>query len=363
MYTSFRVQNFRCFRDLRLNDLGRVNLIAGKNNAGKTALLEAMYIHTELSPPVLFNLQQARGLDVPNDNLPTYWKQYFYGMDSTAPIEIDGQGTFSSEFSKLSITEIVNTAEDARASKIYLEYLSKWGIHLSEALKLTENMDAILEFILSGNDGQMKKALLTQSNLLDVYPILGEKRSNFIPVHGRPDKQTVADQFSYLEISGELPKLIEVLQIFEPRLSDLRLLSPDSEIIIWGQVNGSRIPLRLMGEGMNRVSHFLLTMMTNPKTYLFIDEIENGFHYSIQKDVWKVIGQLAHESNIQVFATTHSLEMIRAAHEAFKDDDPYDFRYHRLDRDSFTGAIEAVTYNQFGMEAVAAFDFDYEVRG
>ena len=42
MYKSFRVKNFRCFKDLQINDLGRVNLISGKNNTGKTALLEAM---------------------------------------------------------------------------------------------------------------------------------------------------------------------------------------------------------------------------------------------------------------------------------------------------------------------------------
>lgn len=44
MYKTFRVQNFRCFRDLTLTDLARVNLIAGKNNAGKTALLEAFLL-------------------------------------------------------------------------------------------------------------------------------------------------------------------------------------------------------------------------------------------------------------------------------------------------------------------------------
>ena len=44
MYKSFRVKNFRCFKDLEINDLGRVNLIAGKNNTGKTALMEAMYV-------------------------------------------------------------------------------------------------------------------------------------------------------------------------------------------------------------------------------------------------------------------------------------------------------------------------------
>jgi len=58
MYKTFRVKNFRCFKDLQINDLGRVNLIAGPNNTGKTALMEAMYLHTRpFSPGELSNLQ------------------------------------------------------------------------------------------------------------------------------------------------------------------------------------------------------------------------------------------------------------------------------------------------------------------
>ena len=67
MYKTFRVKNFRCFKDLQINDLGRVNLIAGKNNTGKTALLEAMYAFSRpLTPQLLFQLQQqVRGLVAP----------------------------------------------------------------------------------------------------------------------------------------------------------------------------------------------------------------------------------------------------------------------------------------------------------
>ncbi len=352
MYTSFRVQNFRCFRDLRLDDLGRVNLIAGRNNSGKTALLEAIYLHTRpLSPQVLFDLQQTRGLNVPDGSMAIYWKQFFYGMDSTNPIII--KGALSSQCTKLRITELPYSEDNAKSFSTYFRNLIAHG-----RIKLPENGDTILELTLIDDE---ERNVYVAPNL-PMYPNKdAEQRSSFIPVHGRPDKRTVADQFSQLEMSGELPKLIKALRIFEPQLNDLRLLSPDSEIIIWARINGSRMPLRLMGEGINQVSHFILTMMTNPKSCLFIDEIENGLHYTIQKDVWKVIGQIARDLDIQVFATTHSLEMIRAAHEAFKDDAPYDFRYHRLDRDSITGDIEAVTYNQFGMEAVVSID--YEVRG
>ena len=61
MYKSFHVKNFRCFKDLQINDLGRVNLIAGKNNTGKTALMEAMYFHssTEVRHKTNYNLQHV----------------------------------------------------------------------------------------------------------------------------------------------------------------------------------------------------------------------------------------------------------------------------------------------------------------
>src|SRR2546423_161740 len=44
MLDSLSIKNFRLFRDLKVESLSRVNLIAGKNNTGKTALLEAVYL-------------------------------------------------------------------------------------------------------------------------------------------------------------------------------------------------------------------------------------------------------------------------------------------------------------------------------
>ncbi len=45
MYKSFELRNFRCFRQLKVDNLERINLIAGMSNIGKTAFLEAVFIH------------------------------------------------------------------------------------------------------------------------------------------------------------------------------------------------------------------------------------------------------------------------------------------------------------------------------
>ena len=364
MYKSFRVKNFRCFKDLQINDLGRVNLIAGKNNTGKTALLEAMYTFTKpKSPNAIIDIQSSRGLIEPATNRRDYWKQLFYGMDSTQPIAIEMTESDSENCTKLVINELPVERTSSRLFRAYGRFIQReLNIEPDEAHKYKEQVDAILQFSVSAPGHKLSPAYLPSNSELPSRSFReAELKSEYIPVQGREDRTTALKRFSQLDKDGGTAQLLAVLQSVDHRLDDIRLSMPDGVMDIWARVNGSLLPLKAMGEGVNRICHILVTMVSHVD-YLFIDEIENGIHHSVQCDVWKAIGQVARELDIQVFATTHSLEMIRAAYEAFKDDEEFEFRYHRLDRKR-DGRIEAVTYNKFGMDAVAAFDFDHEVRG
>lgn len=364
MYTSFRVQNFRCFRDLRLDDLGRVNLIAGKNNSGKTALLEAMYIHSgNRSPKTLlriktlfrledFLLRGIRGTVNPSDI--TSWRSIFIDFSVKKKIEIfaeldkkpkqlsNGESGFS-----LQIGNVSPERED------FFDILREYNAEDDDNVEILEfdlDFDSKPFHLLLSKD-RIRSSRSKNHNLI---------QSDFLYTREPIDSDDNVKRFSNMRQSNTTSVLIDVLGMIEPRLKGLEILY-DS---IHANVGLSQlIPLTNLGDGMNRIASLILAMNEVSNGVVFIDEIENGLHYSTQTDMWRAVGQVAREANIQVFATTHSLEMIRAAHEAFKDDDPYDFRYHRLDRDSVTDDIEAVTYNQFGMESMAAFDFNFEVRG
>jgi AAA15 family ATPase/GTPase len=67
-----------------------------------------------------------------------------------------------------------------------------------------------------------------------------------------------------------------------------------------------------MGDGMNRLLGITLALATARDGILLVDEIENGIHYSVQVDVWRAILHAAESLNVQVFATTHSWDCIRA---------------------------------------------------
>lgn len=364
MYTSFRVQKFRCFRDLRLNDLGRVNLIAGKNNSGKTALLEAMYIHSgNRDPKTLlriktlsrledFFLREIRGIANPSDIAS--WRSLFYDFSVEKKIKLfaefdkkpkqlsNGESGFS-----LQISNVSPDRED------FFDILREYSAEDDDNVEILEfNLDFDNKpFHLLLSKDRIRSSRSKSHNLI---------QSDFLYTREPIASDDNVERFSNMRQLNTTSGLIKVLKIIEPRLKGLEILYD----AIHADVGLNQlISLTNLGDGMNRIASLILAMNEVSNGVVFIDEIENGLHHSTQTDMWKAIGRVAQESNIQVFATTHSLEMIRAAHEAFKDDDPYEFRLHRMDRDSVTDDIEAVTYNQFGMESLAAFDFDYEVRG
>jgi AAA15 family ATPase/GTPase len=66
-----------------------------------------------------------------------------------------------------------------------------------------------------------------------------------------------------------------------------------------------------MGDGMNRILTIILALVNSDNGCLLIDEFENGLHYTVQENLWRIIFHLSKELNIQVFATTHSEDCIK----------------------------------------------------
>ncbi|NOQ63012.1 MAG: AAA family ATPase, partial [Methyloprofundus sp.] len=70
------------------------------------------------------------------------------------------------------------------------------------------------------------------------------------------------------------------------------------------------IPLKSLGDGMTRIFHLILALVSAKDGVLIIDEFENGLHWSTQKAVWTIIFHLATRLNVQVFCSTHSRDCI-----------------------------------------------------
>jgi hypothetical protein len=93
---------------------------------------------------------------------------------------------------------------------------------------------------------------------------------------------------------------------------------------------------------------------------LLIDEIDTGLYYDTQFDVWRLLIETAQRLNVQIFATTHSLDCVRAFQEALsQSSDPSSGLLFRLSVRDKT-EIQPVLYHSD--ELAIAIQEDIEVR-
>ena len=367
MYKTFRVRNFRGLRKLDIDSLERVNLIAGKNNVGKTALLEALWLHSGPNQPRLgLAVNELRGLQ--NYNVREAFRVLFHNFDPDAGIELSASGDWgqNDRILQMSLAEM-------DSSQIMLGSASSAELQRLGMTRKISNERVVLEYT-DENDSTFESDGWTSETRMDGSTksvTIEERRSDvenrtraiLLPFPYRLDPSEDAEIFSDILIARRHRKVESVMRRVEPRLKELSVITRASAPIIHAELEGQDrlLPMRLLGDGVTRLLSLALAMVGGTAgSLVLVDEIENGLHHSVMQSVWSGIAQFAREFDVQIFATTHSWECIHAAHKAFSEDELYDFRLHRLDRIGDDDDIKAVTYDQETLEA--ALEMEFEVR-
>jgi hypothetical protein len=369
MLQSFTVRNFRAFRDLTVEPLKRVNLIAGKNNVGKTALLEALFLASGPNVPELtVRVAQIRRLDVKNSSAEDVWSGLFYGKLVKTPFELvssnsgHGEGVLRVSLRPSSTAVIAAPGSPALGLSSSVPYAKDIpGLLASDYT----NLEIVYEY----DDGSQEEDKVSLAWLhrrddetiisTERYPLPSPAPAYYLTsAHG--EVPGLAELYSNAVQLGREQFVLESLQALEPRLSRLTLLMLGKTPIVHGDIGiGALLPVNLMGGGTGRLLSILLTIVSAAGGMVLIDEVENGFHYSALGDVWQTIDRASLEANAQIFATTHSFECIQAAHEAFgRDGHSDDMRLIRLDR--VDGEIRSTNYRANILEA--AIETGLEVR-
>lgn len=371
---SLIIQNFRGFENFQINQLGRVNLIVGKNNIGKTSLLEAIWLYANRGSSVtiydiLKDRDEHRVFNLNTDSEQTQQeilaiKNLFYQRND-----------FTDQTQTLRIS---NTREN------YLQIQARWyqvemDDHDNPSPKPIKYAD--LDFSDESFFG-VEAVMHTKDEAIQRirrYPSYGQSNNqawiefpcNFIRSH-LVDRYRVNTWRNTTLIEGLEHYVIEGLQIIEPLIEAINVINFEERSginrtvasnlipIPVVRIAGSTkfIPLRSLGDGLNRMLILILAMVNAKDGFVLIDEIENGLHYSIYPDVWKLIFKLAETLNVQVFATTHSKECLNAFNKTNKDQAAQSGRLIRLGRKK--GKIVATEYNQKDMQVI--LERDIEVR-
>jgi hypothetical protein len=364
MLQTFQVKNFRCFRDFTLGPLDRVNLIAGRNNTGKTALLEALFLFSSPNNPLLpLQLNSLRGVPQVEAEAAEMGGWLFFGKNIDETIELIGE-TVDGGRGTLKIRLEQRTQGTTPAPPVATGAPIASGM-ASPAPSFLIGTNLPRDLVLEYEDSTGQRGLSRRSApspfggaLLSIAPLTGIAMTLFLHTHARSPQEDAA-RFSKLEETGREEEATRHVRILEPRLKRLAVLISAGVPMIHGDLGlGRMVPIPHMGEGVVRLLSLLLAISSAAGGMVLLDEIENGLHHSVLRRVWQAIGAAARDANVQVFATTHSYECIQAAHQAFREGDTYDLRLFRLDR--VDDEIRVAVYNRDTLDT--SIDMSLEVR-
>jgi energy-coupling factor transporter ATP-binding protein EcfA2 len=341
------IEGYRTFARLIVDDLRRVNLFVGRNNSGKTALLEAIEaLVSAESPMVLYRSSLERG-EVGR------WTNALRESGSMIDVRrwFHGHGLGGSAFS---VKGMRGNGEDDLALECRV-----WEIHDDPAVglrlmqKSAQGRSAQWPVRPDGGLGVPPEDLVREQGLRLKPPV------HFIGTAlGRATDLELL--WSKVQLTPGEHEVEASLRIIEPKISRIGFQGRGSDVGCSVLLDGEAepIPLGSLGEGTTRMLGLALGLANTSGGFLFIDEIDSGLHYSVMADLWRLVIATAKRLDVQVFASTHSFDCVSGL-GALVEADPSmhdEVALHRLER----GVDHTTPYD--ASEIAAAARYHMELR-
>lgn len=333
---NLTIENFRAIKKMELNGLGRVNLITGRNNSGKSTVLEAVrLLASKASLAVIRSILKYREEII----------EPIFG--NIKPIEADGSFYLSSLFIGFpKFSEKLNSIViDSSGIDYNMKILIKptW-LPVTEPQKNDDTIQDLVQLrVLIGKLPGLEISIndtphmvpLTDSiwnSSFDYWSSSGYEKLDEQPMPclylspvGVDIPGIVGQLWDNVALSELEKDVIDALKIIDPKISAVTMVGSENSSVgrrakVRAEGMKRPVPLRSFGDGMNRLFQMILMLVNAKGGILLIDEFENGLHYSVQPKAWKLVFELARKLDIQVFATTHSWDAIEAFQEAAAED-------------------------------------------
>jgi hypothetical protein len=328
---TIAIERFRAFHALTIEGLGRVNLITGRNNTGKSSILEALRIlASNASPLVISNILHYREEDTGEPE------------EQGRPIEVEGLFQISALFNGFPhLSEslepiVISTNGSQRPVMLTL------GVGWFSEERDPDGVRRLVpqETNLFGEPEGVPVLVVGIGNARRLFPLENFRRGSyrprsfrsevgdeprmactFVSPYGGERTATLGALWDKIALSDREKDVVEALRIIDPRISAVSMVGgegvrqPRTAIVRSGNIPRP-VPLRSFGDGLNRLFGIVLSLVNAKDGLLLIDEFENGMHHTVQLDVWRTVFGLAQKLDIQVFATSHSWDSVEAFQKA-----------------------------------------------
>jgi predicted ATPase len=325
MLSRIEIANYRGFESYKMEGLSRVNLLVGKNNSGKTALLEGIQFFTSGGDPaVLAEVAERRGEVVLGRSDPTGYvardiavdiAHFFHGhsLGTDATFSLKGDNGYA----PVSVKTFAQKSPRGESAEGRAGRTESAGFFLRIAGGLEPADQEGRKFRISREGGvnfelpsRVRRPGMVRRGRGPQVRFVGPDSLNSIDLAIMWDEITLTGQ--EVDVSGAMRLLEENLESvhFLTGMFASGYFPSRGGIVVGMQGQDGRVPLGSMGDGMRRLMALAASLAFTKDGGLFVDEIDTGLHYSVMADMWKLVIAKAIASNTQVFATTHSWDCI-----------------------------------------------------
>ncbi|MFA7241385.1 MAG: AAA family ATPase [Sulfuricellaceae bacterium] len=385
MLDQLHIRNFRMLEDFSVKPLGRVNLIVGRNNSGKSTVLEALRLLAEggngrFLQSLLVEHDELKADDFDADQADATLSAIRHFFTGRALPKTDDDFIFIGsdigkciklehvffELKEEQVKDGVGNVSEGRYRQVRVPILKS-------AVKSDQAIRQGLTVTQQNGGGAYSKlwdmAVPWSSNRTSAADASLDKIPyGFIPTHF-VDQDNLASLWDRFLPPPAEQRVLAALRIIEPHVEGLAFINTprarDNGHADWMPVVKLRgqaepIPLNSMGDGMFRLLQLVLASAQAKGGFLLVDEFENGLHFTVQEAVWRLVFQIAVELDMQVFATTHSWDCIesfvRVAKAHPKEGVLFKMSRSRLTSDA--GKIIATVYDEERLALATAMEME-----
>lgn len=352
---NLTIKNFRGIDELEIPRLDRVTLLVGKNNVGKTTVLDAVRTFaargqlTTLSN-LLVSRDELRVVQYDDDGaLEPDWSSLFFEGDLTRRISISARRGVSNDVVEIEAGSSERDLRQTVLTDFCGQFDELWITSAGRPRRLSLSTTGITQ-------SRSRSASLDRTPTTLKYQWIGPE--------GLGNRQ-LAHYWDLAIANGEDVQATEALEVlFDGQ--DMRIMVIGDELL--GRSRYARrpmlsfdpdtppVPLRRLGEGAVRLYGIALGLVTTKNGTLLLDEIANGLHYTVLPALWEMIFRSARQYNIQIIATSHSWDCVHGFATAARKDEEANVSVMRLTRK--TGNLRPVEYTSDDLDIIAEQQLD-----
>lgn len=295
MFKTLEIKNLRGIKHAEIEGFSQINLFFGKNNCGKSTVLEALFLISGQSNPTLpLSINSMRNYSkFAEDDINIE----FYNLNSENKITIAATGDENRYLEISQIKSHSNTVElDSLRNGNSENATKRYGLKLEYSVGDSQYSS---DFILQEGNLKNGKANIDQRYKETIF-------SQYIP--SANFQGTLNEEFARIVANKQEAYILSALQEIDPSIKDIQLVGDEILVDIGAE---QRLPINMTGDGLRKLLMIIVSIFRCRNGIILIDEIDNGLHFSAMKVLWKAILIATRENNVQLFATTHNIDSLK----------------------------------------------------